>query len=809
MSPLHIAVLLAGSVAVVGVLVFFRGGFRMPEVIARTDEDSATGECTLDVTGMTCAACTARVQRVLVATEGVRDANVNLMMESAVVRYDAAMVTPTALVGAVEGTGFGASIPDPGRAAFEAQREHDASMASEFRSLVLRTSAALILAATGMLLSMPLMVSHADQRNVDPFLRFAHQHIDPALRGVWPGLYSIPTQALVLVLLAMTVLTMVWSGRHFYTGAVTALRQRAADMNTLVAIGSLSAFALSLVASFAPGLFTAQGLAPAVYYEAVLFIVALILLGNTFEARAKVRTSAALRALVDLQPVRARVERDGAVVEIDVGELERDDLVQVRPGERIPVDGEVVGGTSAVDESMLTGESIPVVKSVGDDVIGGTVNGSGMLRVRATSLGSDSVLARIVALVRAAQGSRAPIQRLVDRVTGVFVPISISIAIATFVVWFLVGGEAAVWKALIAAVSVLVIACPCAMGLAVPTAVLVATGRGASEGILFDGGEPLQRASAVTTVVFDKTGTLTQGRPEVVHVEADDPEELLGWAAAVEASSEHPLAAAILRAAPGGESRSAQDFLSEAGRGASASVDGRTVRVGNAAFLREAGLELRTSASDDAAREGRTVVHVGLDHRALGWIAIADPVRESAAAAVRALREDGLDVVLLSGDQPATAQAVARSVGIDRVVAGVLPEGKVAEIRRLQSGGAVVAMVGDGVNDAPALATADLGIAMGAGTDVAIEAAGVTLLRDDPMGAVRALRLGRGTLRVMRQNLAWAFLYNALAIPVAAGVLYPAFGLLLSPVLASAAMATSSVSVVSNSLRLHRLRLDH
>jgi P-type Cu+ transporter len=606
-----------------------------------------------------------------------------------------------------------------------------------------------------------------------------------------------------------------WAGRHFYTRAWAAFRHHAADMNTLIAIGTGAAFLFSLAATFFPGFFVSRGVAPAVYYEAVLFIMALILLGNMFEARAKRQTSKAVRALVELQPKTARVMRGDAEEVVPAAEVVHDDVVLVRPGERIPVDGELVAGGSAVDESMLTGESLPIEKRVGDTVIGGTVNRTGSFRYRATNLGSDSVLAQIVRLMRDAQGSRAPIQKLVDRVTAVFVPVSISIAIATFVVWFVVGPEPSLIPAFAAAVAVLIIACPCAMGLAVPTAVMVATGRGAEAGILIKGGEALQRARDVTTVVLDKTGTVTEGRPTVMDVllspSSPLPEdEFLRLVASLEGSSEHPLAEAIVRhAEERGISRSQpESFDSSTGRGAVGVVDGRAIAIGNDKLMDDYAIDLAAlrPRADELAEAGRTPMYVAVDGVLAGLVAVADPIKRSSPEGIRRLQAMGLDVVMLTGDNRRTAEAIAREAGISRVVAEVLPEGKVAEVRRLQELGQVVAMVGDGINDAPALAQADIGIAIGTGTDIAAEAGDVVLMRGDLSGVAGAIQISRRTLRTMKQNLFWAFVYNTAAIPVAAGALYPFVGILLSPILASAAMAFSSVSVVTNSLRLRTAR---
>jgi Cu+-exporting ATPase len=626
-------------------------------------------------------------------------------------------------------------------------------------------------------------------------------------------------------------------------------------MNTLVAVGTGAAFLYSVLATVAPGFFLSRGVPPDVYYEAVIVIIALILTGNAFEARAKRNTSAALRALASLQPKTARVTRDGAEVDIPVEQVRGGDVVLVRPGERVPVDGELVDGASAVDESMLTGESMPVPKRAGDRVIGGTVNGAGAFRFRATTLGEASVLAQIVKLMRDAQGTRAPIQRLADRISAIFVPAVVSIAIATFVTWFVAvhsagsaPAEAGV-RAFAAAVAVLIIACPCAMGLAVPTAVMVATGKGAELGVLIKGGEALQRAGDVRTVVLDKTGTVTEGRPTVTDVvlapqsaaaamtdatrgappeldstagtasarnqttaRRDEPtpaaDTLLRLVASLERSSEHPLADAIVTYAREREIAlaDAERFDAVTGRGVVGTVDGVALAIGNEQLMADHGIDVASLAGDAArlASDGKTPTYVAADGALAGLIAVADPIKATSREAVARLHRLGLEVVMLTGDNPRTAEAVARQAGIDRVVAGVLPDGKVAEIKRLQREGKVVAMVGDGINDAPALAQADVGMAIGTGTDIAAEAGDVVLMRGDLRSAAQAIALSRRTMRITKQNLFWAFIYNVVGIPVAAGALYPTLGILLSPIIASAAMAMSSVSVVTNSLRLRR-----
>jgi len=726
----------------------------------------------IPVSGMSCAACQARVQRALQQHVGVRDASVNLMMHSATVAYDPSATSPAALVDAIRATGYGADLPSSAQTAFEEQEARDRAIDLELADLRRKAILSGIAGAATMLLALPLLLQ-----------------------------------------LVVTVAVMLWAGRHFYTRAWTALRHRSADMNTLIALGTGAAFLYSLIATLAPGVFVSGGVAPDVYFEPVIIIIALILTGNALEARAKQKT------LVHLQPKQARVMRDdGTEADVPVESVTAGDIVIVRPGERFPVDGDVVSGSSAADESMLTGESLPVAKTAGDRVVGGTINGAGALRYRATTLGADSTLAQIVRLMRDAQGTRAPIQRLADRVSGVFVPVVVAIAALTFTIWF-VAGQMAGWdapavRAFAAAITVLIIACPCAMGLAVPTAVMVASGKGAELGVLIKGGEALQRTADVTTVVLDKTGTVTEGRPtvtDVLLVPGRSSEQLVAAAASLETLSEHPLASAVVRYANSLNVAlaSPETFMSDTGRGAVGVVAGTRVAVGSEAMMRESGLDaspLRAEA-DRLSGQGKSLLFVSIDDALAGVLAVSDPIKDTSRDAIARLRQLGLEVVLLTGDTQRTADAIAQEAGVQRVVAGVLPAGKVAEIARLQQAGKVVAMIGDGVNDAPALAQADVGMAIGTGTDVAIDAADVVLMRGDLHAAVHAIVLARRTMRTMKQNLFWAFIYNVVGIPVAAGALYPAFGLLLSPVIASAAMAFSSVSVVGNSLRLRRSRI--
>ncbi|CAN5664875.1 heavy metal translocating P-type ATPase [soil metagenome] len=773
----------------------------------------------IPVTGMHCAACQSRVQSALQKQPGVEDAAVNLMMGNATVTYDPETTTPERLVDAVRDTGYGAELAARDETAFEEQEARDRAQAEEFADLRRKAIASGIAGAIAMVLSMPVMSAAAEQAHgsaADPFMRWTMTTLTPWLQSVAPLLYAMPVRTLSYGLLALTLAVMLWAGRHFYTRAWTAFRHHSADMNTLIAVGTGAAFLYSLLATVAPGFFVSRGIPPDVYYEAVIIIIALILAGNALESRAKKQTAAAVRGLANLRPKTARVLRGNEELDLPVEEVAPGDTIVLRPGERVPVDGEVLSGESAIDESMLTGESLAVAKKEGDRVIGGTVNLTGSVRYRATTLGSDSVLAQIVKLMRDAQGSRAPIQRMADRVSGIFVPVVISIAIATFVAWFVAADTAPAVRAFVAAVSVLIIACPCAMGLAVPTALMVSTGKGAELGVLIKGGEALQRAGDLTTVAMDKTGTVTEGRPTVTDVvltpegPVADEQRLLQLVASLENSSEHPLAHAIVEHAEeqGIALLRVESFATATGKGLSGDVDGSAVAVGNEAMLSDAGADaapLREQA-ERLAGEGKTPVYVAVDGRLAALLAIADPIRSTSRDAIDRLRRLGLDVMLLTGDNERTANAIARAAGIDQVVAGVLPDGKVAELKRLQSDGKIVAMVGDGINDAPALAQADIGMAMGTGTDIAAEAADVVLMRGDLTSVVQAVRLSRSTMRTMKQNLFWAFIYNVIGIPVAAGALYPLLGLLLSPILASLAMAFSSVSVVTNSLRLRGFR---
>jgi Cu+-exporting ATPase len=721
----------------------------------------------LGIEGMTCAACQARVERALARTPGVQAASVNLLLDSATVTFDPSQTSRDALVAAVHAAGYGVAAPPP-------------------------TDGAPVPGETA--------------EGVRPFL--------PAAAALAVGGVEMLLMPPAPWQLALTAGVAAWVGGPIARRAWAAVRHGGADMNVLVTLGTGAAFIYSLIATIWPTWWTAAGVVPDLYYEAAAVILGFVSLGRALEARAKAQTLAALRALAALQPERAwRLDGDVAS-EVPVAALQWGDRVRVRPGERIPADGVLEAGSGAVDEALLTGESLPQAKVPGDAVIGGSVNGTATLVVRVTAVGEAQVLQRVVRLVRDAQAARAPSQRLADRVSAVFVPVVLAAAVATFGAWALFAEQAPLVRGFAAAVTVLIIACPCAMGLAVPTAVMVATGRAARLGVLIKGGEVLERAAQVDTVVLDKTGTVTQGKArltDAVPVPGVSESALIATAAAVEAHSEHPLAAAVVIAAGarGIAVPPATGAAAIAGAGIVATVDGRHVLVGSAALMATNGVDVAPLAgvADRLAAGARSVAWVAADGQLQGVLGIADPLRDTSPAAVARLRAHGHDVILLSGDLPATAAAIGAEAGIATVRGGVRPEGKVAEVARLQAVGRRVAMVGDGVNDAPALAQADVGIAMGSGTAVALETAHVGLLRADLSAAADALALARAARRTMRRNLRWAMIYNVVGIPVAAGVLYPAFGILLDPMLASAAMAASSVSVVASSLRLRTVPL--
>ena len=746
----------------------------------------ATTELTLPIEGMTCASCVNRIERFLGKTPGVETATVNLATETATVRYQPDQVDRAALVGAIEAAGYDvrkrppmAESAAPPSLAAELATD-DLERARSARGLLLRALASIAVAA-GIMVVMFLPQT------------------------------AVPVTALNRLVLIPATFIQFWAGGRFYRAAWRAARHGTTSMDTLVAVGTTAAWAYSVVVAVWPDLVASAGVEPVTYFDSSAIIIGLVLLGRWLEARAKGRTTGAIHRLVGLSPATALVVRDGTDHPVALEAVAVGDLLRVRPGDRIPVDGVVVEGGSAVDASMLTGEPIPVAVGRGDEVIGATQNTTGTFVMRATRVGRDTALARIVDLVQRAQGSKAPIQRLADRVAEVFVPLVLVIAAATFLAWFVAGPEPRLTLALTSFIAVLVIACPCAMGLATPTAIMVGTGRGAEAGILIRGGEALETAHRVDTVVLDKTGTLTVGRPSIggiVTASGVTPDELLDLAGSVEKGSEHPVGAALLARAREDELgfRPVEGFRAIGGLGVEATIDGTRVLVGSARLLREQGIDLAPlqAEADRVAAQGMTPAWVAAGDRLLGFAPVTDALKSGAAEAVAELHGQGLDVWLVTGDEVRTARAIAERVGIpaDHVMSDVLPADKATAVTRLQGEGRTVAMVGDGINDAPAIAAADLGIAIGTGADIAIEAADVTLVGGDPRAVADALALSRATMSVIRQNLFWAFAYNVVLIPVAMGVLYPAFGITLNPALAAGAMALSSVSVVANSLRL-------
>jgi Cu+-exporting ATPase len=764
-----------------------------------------------NVEGLHYASGTRRLEDALTSLPGVLTAAANQATERVRVEYVPGLVSARAMEHAVEGAGFEVAEPLAEEDPVERERKR---LKREVRRLAWKLVVAVIAAIATMIGSMPVM-THDGVREGDLFSRLMRP-LDGVLRDLWPVLYEQDPTHLKLAMLLVTLPVILWCGRQFYVAAWSGLKHRSADMNTLIAVGTGAAFLYSTVATVLPAIFRSAGLPADVYFEGVNAIIALILLGRLLEARAKGRTSAAIGRLFALKPKTARVQRQGQDMDVPIERVEVGDKVVVRPGETIPVDGVVVSGESSVTEAMLTGEPMPVDKKKGDLVVGGTTNGQGSFCFEAEAVGRDTMLAQIVRLVEDAQGSKAPAQRLADKVAGVFVPVVIAVAIAAFVVWFILGPAPELVFATVALVTVLVIACPCALGLATPTAIMVGTGKGAELGILIRGGEALETVHTVNTFVFDKTGTVTEGRPTVTHVlgaKRSDGSlvgsgEILKLAAAVESRSEHPLGAAIVASAQGKdiEILPVERFVAMEGRGVRGIVGKYLVEVISMRHAWERSLDLG-DLSGKAERhilQGRAPVVVVVNDTVQGLIVISDPIKPSAKPTIERLLGMGYEVNLLSGDSKTVTGLVAKEIGIDRVIAEVAPRDKADEIRRLQQDGKVVAMVGDGINDAAALAQADVGIAIGTGTDVAIEASDLTLIRGDLSAVVTAIELSGRTVRTIRRNLFFAFVYNTLGIPLAAGVLYPFTGLLLSPVFASAAMSLSSLSVVGSSLRLRR-----
>ena len=754
------------------------------EAVEKVGYEVPQASVELSVQGMTCASCVGRVEKSLRAVKGVKEATVNLATERATVRGTAGADD---LITAIEKIGYEASLVDN-----QSQNNDDTAEKKDIEKAALKKD--LFLATV---LALPV------------FILEMGSHVIPGMHQ-WI-MDTIGLQESWYLQFVLTLLVLAIPGRRFYVKGFPALLRLGPDMNSLVSVGTLAAFGYSMVATFAPGLLP-QGTVN-VYYEAAAVIVALILLGRFMEARAKGRTSEAIKRLVGLQAKEAHVLRNGIVIDIPISDVALDDIVEVRPGERVPVDGEVSEGTSFVDESMITGEPIPVEKVPGSLMVGGTVNQKGALRLRATAVGGQTMLSQIIRMVEQAQGSKLPIQAVVDKVTLWFVPVVMLAALLTFLAWLTFGPSPALSFALVNAVAVLIIACPCAMGLATPTSIMVGTGRGAEMGILFRKGEALQLLKDAKVVAVDKTGTLTEGRPVMTDLELAEGFELdlvLAKVAAVESRSEHPIARAIVEAALGKEISlpALTEFDSITGMGVRATVDGERVEIGADRFMRELGLDIEyfSKTAIRLGNEGKSPLYVAIDGRLAAIIAVADPIKSSTPIAINALHQLGLKVAMITGDNANTANAIARQLGIDEVVAEVLPEGKVEAVRRLKESYGKVAYVGDGINDAPALAVADIGLAIGTGTDIAVESADVVLMSGNLQGVPNAIGLSKATIGNIRQNLFWAFGYNAALIPVAAGLLYPAYGLLLSPIFAAGAMALSSVFVLGNALRLRRFQ---
>ncbi|MEG4802343.1 heavy metal translocating P-type ATPase [Microcoleus sp. ARI1-B5] len=740
---------------------------------------------TLKLRGMSCAACASSIEQAIQSVPGVSECHVNFGMEQATIQYDSKETNLAIIQEAVDAAGYEA-LPLQEMAEDDAEKADRKSASHNLQRKLWTAGSISILLLVGAIGAMTGW----------------HLPFIPAwLHNFW-------------LQLVLTSPVQFWCGQSFYLGAWKSFKRRVATMDTLIALGTSAAYFYSVFVTFFPGFFTSQGLTPSVYYEVAASVVALILLGKTLENRAKGETSEAVRKLMGLQAKTARIIRNGEELELPIAQVAIGDIVQVRPGEQIPVDGEVIEGASTVDEAMVTGESLPVKKQLGDEVIGATINKTGSFKFRATRVGKNTFLAQIVKMVQDAQGSKAPIQKLADQVTGWFVPAVIAVALATFIIWFNATGNFTL--ATVTMVEVLIIACPCALGLATPTAVMVGTGKGAENGILIKGAESLELAQKIQIIVLDKTGTLTEGKPTVtdfvtIKGTADSNElKLLQLAASVERNSEHPLGEAVVRYAQSQEVKltDVKDFEAVAGSGVRGVLGGKPIALGTLRWMQELGcdteyLELRARALEAASK---TVVWMAVEGKIEAILGIADALKPSSARAVKALQKLGLEVAMLTGDNRSTAESIARSVGITRVFAEVRPDQKAAQIQALQGEGKIVAMVGDGINDAPALAASDVGIAIGTGTDVAIAASDITLISGDLQGIVTAIQLSGATMRNIRENLFFAFIYNIAGIPIAAGVLYPIFGWLLNPIIAGAAMAFSSLSVVTNALRLRNFK---
>ncbi|MEP3847801.1 MAG: heavy metal translocating P-type ATPase [Paracoccaceae bacterium] len=739
----------------------------------------------LAVSSMSCASCVGRVDTALGKIPGVLDVSVNLASETATVTFLNGSLDPADLIRESANAGYPATI-----AQADQNSDRVARQAQDARDQGRRALIAAILTA-------PVFVMEMGA------------HVFPAVH-MWIA-HSIGIQNAWAIQFILTSVVLFGPGRQFFVKGVPALLKRAPDMNSLVALGAGAAWSFSVLATFVPFVF--PEISRAVYFEAAAVIVVLILVGRWLEAGAKGRTGAAIQALIGLQARQARVLQDGQMVDTAIEDLVVDDIVVIRPGERIPLDGLITEGRSNVDESMITGEPVPVAKAIGDPVTGGTVNGTGSLSVRALRVGNDTTLAQIIRMVEDAQAAKLPMQDLVNKITMWFVPAVLALAGITFLIWLVFGAAPVVAFALIAGVSVLIIACPCAMGLATPTSIMVGTGRAAEMGVLFRKGDALQTLSEVDVIAFDKTGTLTEGKPvltDLIVTNGQERAEILRLVASVEAQSEHPIASAIVQAAKEEKIAlaSVSNFQAVPGFGAQAEIDGKLIRVGADRFMEQVGIDTSSLVADERslAQQGCTALYASVDSGLVAVLAVSDPLKSSSAFVMQALQQQGIEIAMITGDKPETAHAVAKTVGIDHVIAGVLPDGKMQALESLRAGDRKVGFVGDGINDAPALASADVGVAIGTGTDVAIESADVILMSGDLRGVVNAVAISGATMRNIRQNLIWAFAYNAALIPVAAGALYPAFGILLSPMFAAGAMALSSVSVLTNALRLRKFR---
>lgn len=736
---------------------------------------------TIPIEGMSCSSCVEKIERALKKQNGVILANVNFATERATVEYNPLKIKVAELKRVIENAGYKTLEIET-----EAVDVEEKIRAKEYEKLKTKFIISAVLTA--------LILFFSFHDSICPFM-------------------MIPQSTIFLILFLLTTPVQFWGGWQFFKAAYIAAKHETTDMNMLIAIGTSAAYFYSVAATFNPSFFTKGGFKVEVYYDTAAVIITLILLGRLLEAKAKGKTSEAIKRLMGLKPRTARVIRNSKEVDIPIEDVLKGDLVLVRPGKKIPVDGIVREGSSSVDESMLTGESMPVEKNVGDEVIGATINKAGAFKFEATKVGKETALAQIIKLVQDAQGSKAPIERLADKVSGVFVPIVIAIAIIAFIIWYFLGPQPRLTYALLNFVAVLIIACPCALGLATPTAIMVGTGKGAENGVLIKSGEALETAHKIDSIIFDKTGTLTKGKPtvtDIIAIENFSEETALSIAASIEKNSEHPLAEAIVNKARERklEIKQASEFNAIAGHGVKARVEGKNVVLGNLKFMKDSNADIKNFEikAEGFSNEGKTPIFLAVEGRTVGLFALADTLKEKSIEAVDALHEMGLKVIMITGDNKRTAEAISNKIKIDGVLAEVLPKDKANEIKKLQGEGKKVAMVGDGINDAPALAQADIGIAIGSGTDVAMEASDITLIKEDLRGVITAIQLSKQTMRTIKQNLFWAFFYNAAGIPIAAGILYPFFGILLSPIFASVAMAFSSVSVVTNSLRLRNFR---